>query len=214
MWTIFPVPARNNSAKAKHPKQSDDNQRGKSPKSQTKIRAVLPRTELPDHHSPGRHTSLSPCPYPGEKLVSYSNRQSGATVHPASYSNAAWFPAELPPYAPTSYRIHPRPVCPAEKNSRLRKENPWQRSVPDDNPPSCRYAADIHRTFPEDKSFTEEKIQSLKNILIAYSRRNCTLGYCQGFNYIVGKLLKVIKDEENVFWIFVQILENILPINY
>ena len=73
---------------------------------------------------------------------------------------------------------------------------------------------DIHRTFPEDKSFTEEKIQSLKNILIAYSRRNCTLGYCQGFNYIVGKLLKVIKDEENVFWIFVQILENILPINY
>lgn len=73
---------------------------------------------------------------------------------------------------------------------------------------------DIHRTFPEDDFFTEEKLESLKNILIAYSRRNCTLGYCQGFNYIVGKILKVVSDEENVFWIFVQILENILPINY
>ena len=73
---------------------------------------------------------------------------------------------------------------------------------------------DIHRTFPEDENFKEEKINSLKNILIAYSRRNCTLGYCQGFNYIVGKLLKVINNEENVFWIFTQIIENILPINY
>jgi len=73
---------------------------------------------------------------------------------------------------------------------------------------------DIYRTFPEDEFFTEDKIKSLKNVLIAYSRRNCTLGYCQGFNYIVGKILKVISDEENVFWIFVQIIENILPINY
>ena len=73
---------------------------------------------------------------------------------------------------------------------------------------------DIYRTFPEDENFRNEKIESLKNVLTAYSRRNCSLGYCQGFNYIVGKLLKVIKDEEKVFWIFVQIIENILPINY
>ena len=73
---------------------------------------------------------------------------------------------------------------------------------------------DIYRTFPEDEDFKEEKINSLKNVLIAYSRRNCTLGYCQGFNYIVGKILKVITNEENVFWIFTQIIENILPINY
>jgi hypothetical protein len=73
---------------------------------------------------------------------------------------------------------------------------------------------DIYRTFPEDENFRKEKIDSLKNILIAYSRRNCSLGYCQGFNYIVGKLLKVVKNEENAFWIFTQIIENILPINY
>ena len=73
---------------------------------------------------------------------------------------------------------------------------------------------DIYRTFPEDENFRKEKIESLKNVLTAYSRRNCSLGYCQGFNYIVGKLLKVVKEEEKVFWIFVQIIENILPINY
>ena len=73
---------------------------------------------------------------------------------------------------------------------------------------------DINRTFPEDENFNEEKKISLKNILKAFSRRNCTLGYCQGFNYIVGKILKVINNEEDAFWIFTQIIENILPINY
>ena len=73
---------------------------------------------------------------------------------------------------------------------------------------------DIYRTFPEDEEFKKEKIESLKNVLTAYSRRHCSLGYCQGFNYIVGKLLKVVKNEEDVFWIFTQIIENLLPINY
>ena len=73
---------------------------------------------------------------------------------------------------------------------------------------------DIYRTFPEDENFRKEKINNLKNVLTAYSRRNCSLGYCQGFNYIVGKILKVVKNEENAFWIFTQIIENILPINY
>ena len=73
---------------------------------------------------------------------------------------------------------------------------------------------DIYRTFPEDENFKKEKIESLKNVLIVYSRRNCSLGYCQGFNYIVGKILKVVKNEEDVFWIFTQIIENLLPINY
>ena len=54
----------------------------------------------------------------------------------------------------------------------------------------------------------------MKNILLAYSRRNLSIGYCQGFNFIVGRLLKVFDDEEEAFWVFVQIIENYLPINY
>ena len=55
---------------------------------------------------------------------------------------------------------------------------------------------DLHRTFPKDEFFKDEKnIEKLKNILLAYSRRNITLGYCQGFNFIVGRLMKVVNDE-------------------
>jgi hypothetical protein len=54
----------------------------------------------------------------------------------------------------------------------------------------------------------------LKNILIAYSRRNNSIGYVQGMNFIVGNLLKVVKNEEECFWLFVQIIEQILPLNY
>jgi hypothetical protein len=54
----------------------------------------------------------------------------------------------------------------------------------------------------------------LKNVLLAYSRRNISIGYCQGFNFIVGRLLKVFNNEEETFWVFTQILEDILPVNY
>lgn len=55
---------------------------------------------------------------------------------------------------------------------------------------------DLHRTFPNDEFFKDERnIIKLKNILLAYSRRNVTLGYCQGFNFIVGRIMKVIENE-------------------
>lgn len=55
---------------------------------------------------------------------------------------------------------------------------------------------DLHRTFPTDEYFKDERtLAKLKNILLAYSRRNVTLGYCQGFNFIVGRIMKVIDNE-------------------
>lgn len=74
---------------------------------------------------------------------------------------------------------------------------------------------DLNRTFPNDPYFKlKSTIISLKNVLLAYSRRNVTIGYCQGFNFIVGRLLKVLGNEENAFWVFVQMIENILPFCY
>ena len=71
---------------------------------------------------------------------------------------------------------------------------------------------DVPRTFPSEPFFKEEKNrQKLMNILKAFVRRNSTIGYSQGFNCIVGKLLVVVNDEEEVFWIFTQIIENYLP---
>jgi hypothetical protein len=49
---------------------------------------------------------------------------------------------------------------------------------------------------------------------LAFSRRNISIGYVQGFNFIAGRILKIINDEESAFWIFVQAIEFILPINY
>lgn len=74
---------------------------------------------------------------------------------------------------------------------------------------------DLKRTFPEDPYFRDYKvIKKLKNILTAYSRRNVSLGYIQGFNFIVGKLLKQIPNEEEVFYLFINIIEDKLPLNF
>ena len=74
---------------------------------------------------------------------------------------------------------------------------------------------DLHRTFPEIDYFKDENnLQKLKNILMAFAMRNITIGYCQGFNYIVGKLLLIMEDEEETFWVFTQIAENYLPFDF
>jgi hypothetical protein len=74
--------------------------------------------------------------------------------------------------------------------------------------------ADLDRTCPTEEYFKKpENRKKLSNVLIAYSRRNCKIGYCQGFNLIVAKLLQIF-EEEDAFWMFVQILENILPCEY
>ncbi len=55
---------------------------------------------------------------------------------------------------------------------------------------------DVRRTFPDDLMFRKEDVlQKLKNVLLAYSRRNLTIGYCQGFNFIVGRLVKIYSEE-------------------
>ncbi len=58
---------------------------------------------------------------------------------------------------------------------------------------------DLRRTFPEDPYFKiDSNLAMLKNVLLAYSRRNMSIGYCQGFNFIVGRLLKLFDSEVSV----------------
>ena len=79
----------------------------------------------------------------------------------------------------------------------------------------CR---DINRTFiisNEDNMSTiekvdDEKINKLKNVLIAVSNYYSEIGYTQGMNNIVGFLLKITKfDEEKTFDLAILILEKI-----
>jgi hypothetical protein len=56
---------------------------------------------------------------------------------------------------------------------------------------------DIKRTTnPGNVPNFEEK---LYNILICYSIRNSSIGYCQGFNFIVARLIYILKDEVKYF---------------
>ena len=82
------------------------------------------------------------------------------------------------------------------------------------NPCFPQVEVDLKRTFPDDPFYSEEKVQtSLKNILMAYIKRNPTIGYCQGMNFVAGRLLKVLEEEE-AFWVLCQLLESILPLDY
>ena len=74
---------------------------------------------------------------------------------------------------------------------------------------------DLKRTFPEEERVMDEKFQkSLRNVLICYSTRNTTIGYCQGMNFVVSRLLLILGNEEHTFWVFYQIMETFLRLNY
>ena len=61
---------------------------------------------------------------------------------------------------------------------------------------------DLERTFPEEKFFQiKDNLNIIHNILLVFSRRNVSIGYCQGFNFLVLRLLEVLKGEVIYFFI-------------
>ncbi|KAI3928487.1 hypothetical protein MKW98_024088 [Papaver atlanticum] len=70
---------------------------------------------------------------------------------------------------------------------------------------------DLPRTFPGHPWLdTLEGHASLRRVLVAYSFRDCHVGYCQGLNYVAALLLLVMKTEEDAFWMLAVLLENVL----
>lgn len=55
-------------------------------------------------------------------------------------------------------------------------------------------------------------IKSLRRVLLAFSIYTPSIGYCQSLNYIAGMLL-LFMDEEETFWTFVTLINDILPPN-
>ena len=53
----------------------------------------------------------------------------------------------------------------------------------------------------------------LRRVSVAYSVRNAEIGYCQGFNFIIGRFLKVMNEEE-AYWMLCQLMERYLPVDY
>ena len=72
----------------------------------------------------------------------------------------------------------------------------------------------MNRTFVgENPREIKIKLNQLRNILTAYAKRNPTMGYCQGQNFIVGHILRYLQEEE-AFWLYCCLIEDILPIDY
>ncbi|SCZ87922.1 BZ3500_MvSof-1268-A1-R1_Chr2-3g05390 [Microbotryum saponariae] len=66
-----------------------------------------------------------------------------------------------------------------------------------------------HRTFPTNVFFagTGPGVAKLRNVLVAYSRHNPLIGYCQGMNNLTATLLLTHPAEEDAFWVLVCIIE-------
>ena len=74
---------------------------------------------------------------------------------------------------------------------------------------------DIHRTLTDNVFFRKGPgVAKLHEVLVAYSRRNPEVGYCQGMNLIAGSLLLIMPSAEDAFWVLTSIIENILPRHY
>lgn len=74
---------------------------------------------------------------------------------------------------------------------------------------------DIHRTLTDNVFFRKGPgVAKLRDVLLAYSRRNSEVGYCQGMNLIAASLLLIMPTAEDAFWILTSMIEIILPQHY
>ena len=74
---------------------------------------------------------------------------------------------------------------------------------------------DINRTLTDNVFFRRGPgVTKLNEVLLAYSRRNPEVGYCQGMNLITASLLLIMPTAEDAFWVLVSMIENILPLHY
>ncbi|KAH2175964.1 hypothetical protein KXW37_009055 [Aspergillus fumigatus] len=74
---------------------------------------------------------------------------------------------------------------------------------------------DINRTLTDNVFFRKGPgVSKLREVLLAYSRRNPEVGYCQGMNLIAASLLLITPTAEDAFWILASMIENILPQHY
>ncbi|KAK3986627.1 TBC1 domain family member 2A [Cladorrhinum sp. PSN332] len=85
----------------------------------------------------------------------------------------------------------------------------------DDQQVAAQIKADITRTLTDNIFFRKGPgVGKLNEVLLAYSRRNPEVGYCQGMNLVVANLLLITPSAEDAFWLLVALVEHILPSGY
>ncbi|KAF2472166.1 TBC-domain-containing protein [Lindgomyces ingoldianus] len=86
----------------------------------------------------------------------------------------------------------------------------------EDNPSIiAQIQMDITRTLTDNIFFRKGPgVHKLNEVLLAYSRRNPEVGYCQGMNLITACLLLIMPTAEDAFWVLATMIESILPEKY
>ena len=100
---------------------------------------------------------------------------------------------------PSYFRAKLWLICSGAKKELEQNKNYYKHLLELSKKIPCFYEAqilkDIPRTKPEIlKQFPIFK-EKMRNILVCYSLRNNSIGYCQGFNFIVIRLLEVLQNE-------------------
>ncbi len=76
------------------------------------------------------------------------------------------------------------------------------------------YSSDIEKDLDRTNQILlkENKIykEMLKNILTCYSLRNSSIGYCQGFNFIVLRIIEITQNEVIIFLFNFYLIRNML----
>ncbi|CAL4120820.1 unnamed protein product, partial [Meganyctiphanes norvegica] len=84
------------------------------------------------------------------------------------------------------------------------------------DPSAKQIELDLLRTLPNNRhyeSFHSDGIAKLRRVLLAYSRHNPEVGYCQGLNRLAAIVLLFL-NEEDAFWCLVYIVEFLQPRDY
>ncbi|XP_035228027.1 TBC1 domain family member 2B-like isoform X3 [Stegodyphus dumicola] len=84
------------------------------------------------------------------------------------------------------------------------------------DPSSKQIELDLLRTLPNNRHYEDldsDGIPKLRRVLLAYSRHDPIIGYCQGLNRLAAIALLFL-DEESAFWCLVAITTYIMPKGY
>ena len=100
---------------------------------------------------------------------------------------------------PTYYRAKLWLLCSGAKKEIENNKNYYKNLLELSKKIPCVYESQILKDVPRTRSELLKKNPSfkekMKNILVCYSIRNNSIGYCQGFNFIIIRLLEVLQNE-------------------
>ena len=102
---------------------------------------------------------------------------------------------------PSYFRAKLWLLCSGAKKEIINNKNYYKNLLELSKTIPCPYENQIMKDIPRTKAEIlkshKDYEQKLKNILICYSIRNNSIGYCQGFNFIGLRIIEIMQNEVN-----------------